>query len=261
MTHIRAVIRSVILSGMGSVSTISPGVHVLAGHYMGRDKINDQAIFLKLLSQLSKSARFINIETACDLIARKVVVDEPLISFTFDDGFSECYSHIAPALESFGVNAAFFINPGFVYAESDYIKNFTESVVKIPGKQPMLDWQIRELADRGFIIGAHTIDHVDLNSSDIPFLQHQIVDCKRQVELITGKSCDWFAWTFGGYKHISEDALKVAIDNYSVVFSSDDYLNYTSNNGKVLNRRHFEADWRVSNIKYFLRSSRFYEGE
>lgn len=258
MTHFRQALRSLALSGAGAVSGISPGVHVLAGHYMGRDVINSEDVFRRLLFQLSRCARLINIETACDLIKKRELVDEPLIAFTFDDGFSECHSHIAPALESYHVNAAFFVNPGFVKGSDAYVKKFTESVVKVPGKSPMRIAQIKDLADRGFVIGAHTVDHVDLAVIKESDIHHQVVYCRTLVEDMTGKPCDWFAWTFGGYKHISQAALQAAIDNYSLVFSSDRYCFYSSNQGRVINRRHFEPDWPFTHVKYFLSKQRHY---
>lgn len=258
MTLFRSTLRSLALSSVGAVSSIASGIHVLAAHYTGRHCIKDQSVFIDLLGKLKQKSRLINIESACDLIVRREKVDEPLIAFTFDDGFAECHSHIAPALERYGINAAFFVNPGFVHGDEAYIKNHVESVVSVPSKRPMTARMVRDLADRGFIIGAHTVDHANLSVSEENFLKYQIVECKKQVEEISGKSCDWFAWTYGGYRHISPKALQIAIETYPLLFSSDAYKQYVSNDGKILNRRHFECDWPVSHVRYFLRTQRHY---
>ena len=93
-------------------------------------------------------------EEATSLILNHESVDEPLVAFTFDDGFMECHSMIAPVLEQFGVNAAFFINPNFANGDDVYIQNFTNNIVLTPGKTPMRWKEIRDLHERGHIIGA-----------------------------------------------------------------------------------------------------------
>lgn len=50
------------------------------------------------------------------MIINQEPVDRCTIAFTFDDGWRDCYTQIAPQLEKYGINAAFFINPNFVDA-------------------------------------------------------------------------------------------------------------------------------------------------
>jgi peptidoglycan/xylan/chitin deacetylase (PgdA/CDA1 family) len=54
-----------------------------------------------------KDVTFIRIEDAVKMIAGKEHPDKPLVAFTFDDGFMDCYNIFAPVLEEFGVNAMF----------------------------------------------------------------------------------------------------------------------------------------------------------
>ena len=258
-SRLRANLRSSVLRSLGTNSKVSPGVHILAGHHMGREAIKDRVVFDRQLRGLAERAKLIDIEDACDLIGRHENVDEPLIAFTFDDGYSEWHSHIAPALEAHGVNAAFFVNPGYVHGDAEYIARFNRDAVHTPGKKPINAAQVKDLADRGFVIGAHTIDHADLTGSNSGFLQHQIADCKGEIQKLSGKECTMFAWTYGKFRHISPTALSIAKETYELVFSSDGYPSLGSNDGRVLNRRHFEPDWPVSHVKYFLRSKRFYE--
>ena len=252
----RRALRSGVLSARGRRARVANGVHILAGHHMGATEIRDREVFRDLLRHLAKQARLVNIESASRLIAQEQEVDEPMIAFTFDDGFRDCYSHLAPTLEEFGINAALFINPGYVGADAQYVESFNRSVVDLPGKLPMTRDMVSDLAGRGFVIGAHTIDHADLTSSDEDLLKHQIVDCKSAVEEISGTTCDWFAWPYGTYRHISSVALELALDTYDVVFSSDNYPQYSSHGGRVQNRRHFEVDWPQSHVRYFLGQGR-----
>lgn len=254
----RELLRSAWLSGAGAISGISPSVHILAGHILGREITKSRAVFSRLLDKIAINAELVDIAKACELIRGNVLVEKPHIAFTFDDGFEECYTHIAPELEARGVNAAFFINPNFVTGDEDYIRTFCNDVVKIPGKRPMRSEMIRDLATKGFVIGAHTLDHADLSGSNSKFLHLQIADCRHRVEDISGAECDTFAWTFGNYRHISTEALDVARRTYGTVFSSDRYHEYGSSDLVVLNRRHFECDWKFSHVKYFLSKKRSY---
>lgn len=68
-------------------------------------------IIFSPIKELSRHVRFIRVEEATSLILNHESVDEPLVAFTFDDGFMECHSMIAPVLEQFGVNAAFLSIP------------------------------------------------------------------------------------------------------------------------------------------------------
>ncbi len=260
-SFVRKIARRAIVNSIGSVSKVAPGVHILAGHYTSRNlNVNDEC-FERLLSGLSKKARFIRIEDACEIIDRKECVDEPLIAFTFDDGFQDCFVSIAPALERYKTNAAFFINPGFAKSDDMAAHLFSKEVLGVPGKKPMRESAIRSLAESGFVIGAHTIDHADLRSQDNNFLTQQIVGCKSLVEEISGTPCNWFAWTYGGYKHISEAALSMALETYDRVFSSDSHESYTGPDSRILNRRHFEPFWSLSEVKFFTRKKRFFPSQ
>ena len=209
-------------------------------------------VFLSQLKELQKISTFINVEEAVSLICERKEVNDTLIAFTFDDGFEECATMIAPALEQFSVNGAFFINPNFVEGDEVYIKNFTEKIVHAPGKRPMRWNDIIKMQKAGHIIGAHTMDHYMINSDDLTELEHQIIDCKKIIECKLNASCEYFAFPFGRLEHANPLSIDIAVNHYKHVFSQSDYKNYFSFNEKVINRRHFEPNWPVSHVKYFI---------
>ena len=207
------------------------------------------------MRQLAEIVSFVKIEDAVQMIMNHSQPGRALCAFTFDDGFEECYNCIAPVLEKYGTNAIFFINPNFVDGEEAYIKHFTDVTTKSPGKRPMSWEQMRDLQNRGFIIGAHTMDHFLTASNDIAALDYQIVDCKKIIEEKLGVSCDYFAWPYGRLEHTNQKAVELACKTYKYVFSQSNYRHYFSFDGKVINRRHFEPYWPISHIKYFLSKS------
>ncbi len=230
---------------------ITNGIHILNSHYIGRNSLPKE-VFHDLLKKLSKQADFIRIEDAVDAIKNKTHLNQKLIAFTFDDGFEECYTKIAPVLSDFNTNAAFFINSGFIDGDESYIKNFQQNKVHV-NKNPMSWEQIKELHQQGFIIGNHTKDHIKLIGLTHEELITQIVDSKQIIEEKINGNCDYFAWTYGSMNDIDDNALDMALNNHNYIFSCDNYTKYHSiNNSKIINRRHIEGDWPINHVNYFL---------
>lgn len=250
---VRPILRKSYLDIIGKFKEPAIGIHILNGHEIIHNGIDNSDIFRLRLNELSEYVRFINFEEAVNLINNKTMVDYPLVAFSWDDGFIEHYTHIAPILEEFGVNAAFFINPNFIDADDKYIENFTKKIVKNPGKLPMNWDQIKDLKERGHIIGAHTMDHYMIrNSSNDETLNYQIAQCKDVLESKLKFTCDYFAFPYGRLEQADEKSINLACNIYKYVFSQSDHIHYFSFNGKVINRRHFEPFWPISHIKYFL---------
>ena len=242
--------RNIFLSLAGANKKVASGVHILNSHYIGREDISIE-VFSNLLKKLNNQANFIKIQDALTLIKEKESLNEKLIAFTFDDGFEECYTKVAPVLKSFNTNAAFFINPGFINGDQSYIENFNNNIVHVK-KNPMTWEMIKELHNDGFIIGNHTMDHkrlIGLNDEENEF---QISESKRLIEEQLGTTCDHFAWTYGTLNDIDNKALELALKEHQYVFSGDNYTKYYSLDNRVLNRRHIEGDWPLSHVKYFL---------
>lgn len=263
---IRSVARHVALDIMGAFSRPSPYVHILNGHMITRNagsgSDNDRQRYLRLLTRLKKQCDFVNFEDAVSMIVNRVEVQRPTLAFSFDDGFEDCYTHLAPALELFGINAMFFINPNFADAgqrgDEQYIKHFTEAVTLSPGKRPMNWTQIRELQGRGFLFGAHTLDHYMVNSGSVAELRHQIIDCRKAIENRLQTPCEYFAWPYGRLTHVNQDAVNLACNTYQYVFSQSDHRHFFSFDRRVINRRHAEAWWPITHIRYFIGCKRSY---
>ena len=247
---LRQVLRTMFLSGAGMVKKPAPGIHILGGH-----RIEDEAepeTFRRMVRDLAKYVKFVRFEDAVRMIEAGKIPSEPLVAFAFDDGFMECYEVFAPVLEEMGTNAVFFVNPNYVEGDGEYIDNFNENIVLTAGRRPMRWKHLKELSERGFVIGAHTMDHYMINSDDEKVLEYQINTCKPVIEEHIGKVCDNFAFPYGKLTHANRKSIDIACETYRHVFSLSDYKEYYSFGGKVINRRHFEPFWPVSHVKYFL---------
>lgn len=261
MLGLRKLLRSVTIKLLGLFRKIKPGVYILNGHYLSRLDSSNPEIFKRFLLKLQRSGVcFINIEDAVEIIdsggADKQT--KTFVAFTFDDGFDDCYYSLAPVLRDFNVNACFFVNPNYVVGNEDYITNFNENQVLTNGKRPMSWLQIKELHNEGFIIGNHTLDHYNLSELPIDDLVLQVSKSKEIIETELAISCDYFAWPYGQFKDITDEAIEYISSEHRYIFSGCDYKNYKSFGNRVFNRRHFESSWHYLDLKYFLTHRRNY---
>jgi peptidoglycan/xylan/chitin deacetylase (PgdA/CDA1 family) len=254
--EIRSLLRHITLDILGTFATPAPGIHILNGHRIENEK--EPETFKNMLIEMSRYVSFINIEDAVRMIVNREKVSKPLVAFTFDDGFMDCYNIFAPVLEEFGVNAMFFINPNYVDGDVNYIDNFDNHIVMTPGKRPMRWEQLKALSARGHVIAAHTMDHYMINSNDENTLRYQIESCKEIIESNIGKPCDYFAFPYGKLSQVNQKSINIACEKYKYVFSQSDYKHYFSFNNKVINRRHFEAFWPVKHVFYFISCHKTY---
>ncbi|MBQ8713265.1 MAG: polysaccharide deacetylase family protein [Prevotella sp.] len=259
MTTLRAFARNRVLDFLGTLAKPANGIHILNGHRVQQEK--EPETFRALLLKLRESVRFVRIEDAVQGICRHDTPDVPLVAFTFDDGFMECYDTFAPVLEEFNTNALFFVNPNYVDGDEAYIRNFNENIVMTPGKRPMRWQQLKELQQRGHLIGAHTMDHYMINSNRQDILEYQIAACRTAIEQQLGTPCEYFAFPYGKLTHANRQSIDIACNTYRYVFSQSDYKHYFSFNGQVINRRHFEPFWPYRHVSYFLSCNKTYPCE
>ena len=252
----RTILRHQVLNLLGLCARPANGIHILNGHRTQGEP--EPETFDRLLDRLAENVKFIRIEEAVQMIMKHEHPDRPLVAFTFDDGFTECYDYFAPLLEKLGVNAMFFVNPNYVEGDDAYIHHFNNDIVLTPGKQPMRWKHLVDLSARGHIIAAHTMDHYMVNTDDEQTLHDQIDTCRRVIEEHLQKPCDYFAFPYGKLEHANLKAIDIACRQYKYVFSQSDYKNYFSFGGRVINRRHFEPFWPYRHVSYFLSCNKSY---
>ena len=110
---------------------------------------------------------------------------------TFDDTRQEHYSIAAPEMEKHGFKGVFF-------------------VMTIPIGRPnyMTSEQIKELSDRGHVIGSHTWDHHNVKQLKEEDWAFQIGKPNERLQAITGKPVLYFAYPFGVWNDAAVEAIK-----------------------------------------------------
>jgi peptidoglycan/xylan/chitin deacetylase (PgdA/CDA1 family) len=106
------------------------------------------------------------------------------VVLTFDDGYTDHYTNVLPALKRYGFTATFFIITGTADA----------------GNPNHLSWpQIRAMADAGMDMESHTKTHPDLRGRDYDFLVYQLLGSFESLRAYTGRVSHMFAYPAGRY--------------------------------------------------------------
>lgn len=251
----RALIRDLFLRVAGTFRKITPGIHIINSHFVTPHRVDirlDYQIFEKFLKNLQKHGKLISVSHATESLASgNIPTNETLIALTFDDGFEECYTIIAPLLEKYGCKGAFFINANYIDSDENYQEAFNNRIATFT-KKPMSWQQVVDLHNRGHIIGSHNLDHLNFSELSREEINFQLKKNKEILEEKLQYDCEYFAWTYGQFIHFPEHALIETQKLHKYIFSGTDYKNYFSFAGAVINRRHLEANWKCSHVRFFL---------
>lgn len=165
--------------------------------------------------------RYFRVTTLADIVQRLEAREsvDGLLAITFDDGYRDNYDAAAKLLEERGLRGCFFLASGYVGTE------------RIPGwdadhgvTSRWMSWdQVRELARRGFEIGAHTVNHVNLGDAesfarvgapplpprwqveaDPATQEREIVESRARIEAELSAAVTLFAYPFGRRENLSE---------------------------------------------------------
>ena len=100
------------------------------------------------------------------------------IALSFDDGFKAHYDHAYPILQQYGIKATFFINSGNLVHRGQ------------TAKERYGFWEdFKEMADNGYEIASHSVNHPDLTVVDYDVLLNELQKDKSNIEKNIEKSC------------------------------------------------------------------------
>jgi peptidoglycan/xylan/chitin deacetylase (PgdA/CDA1 family) len=118
---------------------------------------------------------------------------------TFDDGWRDGLTTVAPMLERLGLRASFYVCPG-QWGEQ-------HTMVRGPAGALLTRDEAAELAARGMEVASHTLTHPDLRGLDDATLDAELRDSRAAVEEVTGRPCRTFAYPFG----LFDDRVKARV--------------------------------------------------
>lgn len=136
--------------------------------------------------------------------------DDRLVCITFDDGFDDNQRVVLPLLVRHGLKATFFICSGFVDGTCD-----------VPSRGgaykglPPMNWaQVRDLAQSGMEIGAHSVSHRLLAGLSLAEQENEMVQSKRRIEEEVGSQVVSFAIPYGNRGTYTNATLALAARHF-----------------------------------------------
>ena len=115
-----------------------------------------------------------------DYLTKGTPLPDKPIMLTFDDTCLDQYTIAAPELEKHGFKGVFFI-----------------MTVSLGRPRYMSKEQVKALSDAGHAIGSHTWDHHNVKKYQGDDWKKQLDKPAKQLESITGKPIEYFAYPFG----------------------------------------------------------------
>ena len=129
---------------------------------------------------------------------------ERAIAITFDDGYVDFIENALPLLREFGFPATLYVITRYVGRTSRWLEDEGQ------GDHPMMTWgQIREAAEQGIEIGAHSQSHPELDILSSRMAYQEIVGSKTELEQQLGRPVHSFAYPHGYH---SRETRSLVID-------------------------------------------------
>ncbi len=124
---------------------------------------------------------------------------------TFDDGFLNVFENAMPVLDQFGFTAT-----NYFVANQLGGSNVWDQAAGIPVSPCMSIDQMRQWSQHGHEVGAHTLDHVNLEKTPLEEARRQIAGSKAVLEEALDAPVTNFAYPYGGNLAVHRDMCREA---------------------------------------------------
>lgn len=173
-------------------------------------------------------------------------VPEGTVVLTFDDGLADFSTNAWPQLKSRGLSATLYVTAGLVGGRCDWLAPLGA------GSLPMLDAEgIRELADDGVEIGAHSMTHPQLDCVRAAIAHREIADSKHKLESILDRRVDAFAYPHGYHTRAIKKMVSDA--GYTSAAAVRNALSHDQDDRFSLARVTVTADYTLDMLERVLR--------
>jgi peptidoglycan/xylan/chitin deacetylase (PgdA/CDA1 family) len=169
----------------------------------------DAENFSAMLRYLKRTSNVISLDDFFDGNLSKTRTN---VVITFDDGYLTWKTVAMPLLTRFALPATFFVSSGLVAsARPERRGGAAARIGAAPAAGNVLtEDDVRELAQSGFTIGGHTLDHVSLGATDDEAeLARQIAADRVRLQSITRSDIRYFAYPFGVCRNTKVDLVSL----------------------------------------------------
>lgn len=150
---------------------------------------------------------------------------------TFDDGFTGVHDFAAPILKKLGWPATVFLVAGKLGGLSDWAVTTDEPMHPHPLMNAV---QLRKLAEQGFSLHAHSLQHHDLTTLDASHLAQDLRDSRALIADIHGLAPRFLAYPYGRHNETVRSAAQCA--GFTSAFSVESGFNRPGENAYRLRR-------------------------
>lgn len=145
--------------------------------------------FEKQIAWIAKNGyKFYTLSELCELSEN---MPKKAVCITFDDGYADNFTNAYEILKKYGAKATIFLIPN--QKENHWEKANTTHLSAMLSSE-----QIAKMSDI-VEFGSHTINHANLLQILLEQARVEIENSKKEVEKITGKICESFAYPYGKY--------------------------------------------------------------
>jgi peptidoglycan/xylan/chitin deacetylase (PgdA/CDA1 family) len=136
------------------------------------------------------------------------------VALTFDDGYRCLHRHVAPILEERGFPATVYLNTAHI-GDAEPCRS-DETRGHYPGEEFLLWKEVGELQEKGWTIGSHGVEHIDLTTLPPDEVEFQAAHSKREIEQRLGETCRHYSYTWGRCNPAVQEKLDGAGYLYAV---------------------------------------------
>ena len=188
---------------------LKPRITVLLYHRVNDDVRDNLTVGIAQFDQhmalLRRHCNIISVEQLLfmDSVPRS---DLPLVAVTFDDGYLDNYSHAVPILRRHNVPAAFFVSTGIIGTN----RQFPHDLRRGNSWIPVMNWnQLRDMRRWGFVIGSHTVSHIDCVAEPANLVETELKQSIEDLRRELGLKDVILAYPYGGRQHMSAERLSM----------------------------------------------------
>lgn len=130
-------------------------------------------------------------------------IPEKSFVITFDDGYEDNFTNAFPVLQKYNFKATIYLVPNQTI--NHWEEKNTSILSNLLNNEQILQMQNSGLAE----FGSHTLSHVNLSKTDEFQLEKELIESKKEIEKITNKECEAFAYPYGKF----DDKIVQAVKN------------------------------------------------
>jgi len=249
-------LRSLTLSCLGTIAgrERSAFLKCFFCHYVFDDQVPKFEAKIELLLALGT---FVDTSTALDMIEGKRPIERPSFHLSFDDGFKNIIINALPVLKKHKVPSLFFVPTSFIGASYEKVSDYCLNIAEYKNPIEMCSWDdLRSAMEAGMEIGSHTRTHARFSdiSNNYGRMADEFVGSREDIEKNLGVSCSTISWPYGRMDDADMASVRAVKDaGYRACFGS---FRGTVRDGGcdplMIPRHHFEPQWPVRHVKYFV---------